>query len=104
MLAVDVAEAQIIVAVITAAAAVIVAVIGVQVKVHRDNRFDHNETAAKVDRLLDNQSGIQRDVQYIRADVSDIHGALTVLRHSDHQADERLTKLERQQRNQEDTP
>ena len=93
----DLAHAQIIVAVIAAASAVIVAVVGVQLKVHKDNRGDHHDTSQKVDRLLDNQSGIQRDVQYIRADVTDIHGVLTELRHNDFDAVSRITRLEHHQ-------
>ena len=91
----DPSTAQVIVAIITAAAAVVVAVIGVQLKVHRDNRGDHAETAGKVDRILDNQATIQHDVQVIRSDVSDIHGTITELRRSDRDTDGRVTRLER---------
>lgn len=95
MLAVAEADANIIAALVSGLAAIIVAIVGVQLKVHRDNRSDHGETAAKVDRLLDHQSEIQRDVQYIRADVTDIHGAITELRQADSLTNSRVTKLER---------
>lgn len=102
MLAVAEADANIIAALVSGLAAIIVAIVGVQLKVHRDNRSDHgktadmaSETAAKVDRLLDHQSEIQRDVQYIRADVTDIHGAITELRQADSLTNNRVTKLER---------
>lgn len=95
MLAVAEADANIIAALVSGLAAIIVAIVGVQLKVHRDNRNDHGETAAKVDRLLDHQSEIQRDVQYIRADVTDIHGAITELRQADSLTNNRVTKLER---------
>lgn len=95
MLAVAEADANIIAALVSGLAAIIVAIVGVQLKVHRDNRSDHGETAAKVDRLLDHQSEIQRDVQYIRADVTDIHGAITELRQADSLTNNRVTKLER---------
>jgi peptidoglycan hydrolase CwlO-like protein len=94
----DPSTGQVVVAAITAVSAIVVAVIGVQWRVHRDNRSDHGETAAKVDRLLENQVEIQHDVRLIRADVTDLHGAITELRHSDHVNDARVTRLERKNR------
>lgn len=84
---VDPSTAQIVVAVI-GFAGVLATVIGVQLKVHADNRRDHGETAAAV-------GLIQRDVTYIRSDVTDIHGAIHELRRSDHLTDGRVTRLER---------
>ena len=95
MVAVQPGDADVIAAAITAFSVIVVAVIGIQWKVHKDNRSDHGETAAKVDRLLDNQATIQRDVQYIRADVTELHGAIRELRQSDDVSHARITKLER---------
>lgn len=97
MFAIEPGDADVIAAAITGFSVIVVAVIGVQLKVHRDNRRDHGDTAAKVDRLLDHQSEIQRDVQYIRADVTDIHGAITELRRTDADTNSRVTRLERKQ-------
>jgi hypothetical protein len=44
-----------------------------QRRVHRDNRSDHQETAAKVDQLLVGQRDISADVRDVKADVRD-HG------------------------------
>jgi hypothetical protein len=52
----------------------------------------------KLDQLLDNQSGIQREIHYIRTDVTDIHGAITELRRADHDTADRVTRLERHAR------
>jgi peptidoglycan hydrolase CwlO-like protein len=95
--AIESGDADVIAAAITACSAIVVTVVGIQWKVHRDNRRDHGDTAAKVDRLLDHQSEIQRDVQYIRADVTDLHGAITELRKVDNESHARITKLERKQ-------
>lgn len=93
----DAGTAQVVAACVAAVAAIVVAVIGVQLKVHSDNRSDHGETAAKVDRLLDHQSTIQRDVQYIRADVTDIHGVIRELRQNDRDSEHRISVLEQHQ-------
>lgn len=100
--AVQPGDAQVIAAVIGAAAAVTIAVIGVQWKVHVDNRADHGETAAKVDRLLENQGEFRQNITFIRSDLSTIRGEITELRgdvadlrHTDNASDARITKLER---------
>jgi peptidoglycan hydrolase CwlO-like protein len=96
------ADATIWVAIVGGITTILAAIVGVQWKVHTDNRRDHGDTAAKVDRLLDHQSEIQRDVQYIRADVTDIHGALTELRRVDSDTNSRVTRLERKQTSGDD--
>lgn len=102
MIAVAEADAAIWVAIVGGIATIVAAIIGVQWKVHTDNRRDHGDTARKVDRLLDHQSEIQRDVQYIRADVTDIHGAITELRRADTDTNSRVTRLERKQTSGDD--
>lgn len=91
----DAGTTDVVVALIGAIAAIVVAVVGVQLKVHHDNRKDHGETAAKVDQLLDRQQTIQRDVTLIRSDVTEIHGAIRELRATDAEVNRRVTKIER---------
>lgn len=83
------------------------AMIGVVYAAWRANRTNRREHAANTDRLdrgnakldviLENQEGIRREVHFIRSDVTDIHGAITELRHADRETDARVTKLERTQ-------
>lgn len=42
-------------------------------RTHRENRSDHADTSAKVDRLLEAQSDIAADVRDVKSDVRD-HG------------------------------
>ena len=102
MEAIAAGDAQIIAAIIAAASAVIVAVVGIQWRVHNDNRKDHGETSAKVDRLLENQGEFRQNITYIRGDLTTIRGEITELRGDvadlrrvDHDSDTRITKLER---------
>jgi len=44
-----------------------------QSRIHKDNRSDHADTAAKVDRLLDAQGDIAADVREVKAEVR-FHG------------------------------
>lgn len=90
MLAIEPGDAQVIAACVAAFATILVAVIGVQRKVHRDNRADHMETAAKVDRLLVGQQEIIADVRDVKADVRD-------LRATAREHDGRLDNLEHPQ-------
>jgi hypothetical protein len=64
-------------------------------RANRTNRREHAVNTGKLDQLLDNQSGIQREIHYIRTDVTDIHGAITELRRADHDTADRVTRLER---------
>ena len=67
-------------------------------QIGRNRRMELDEHAAthgKLDVILDNQEGIRREVHFIRSDVTDIHGAITELRHADRETDARVTKLER---------
>lgn len=64
-------------------------------RANRTNRKEHAVNTGKLDQLLDNQDGIRREVHFIRADVTDIHGAITELRRADNDTDARVTKLER---------
>ena len=82
---------------------VLATVVGVQLKVHAENRRDHGQTSDKVDRLLDLGDHLSRDVGHIRTDVTHIHGAINELRKVDnelieheHAAERRITRLERQ--------
>jgi hypothetical protein len=72
------------------------ALLGVVVTVAwRANRREHAENSGKLDTLIDNQDTIRREVSYIRADVTDIHGAISELRRTDRDTDSRVTRLER---------
>jgi hypothetical protein len=71
-------------------------------RANKTNRREHAANTerldrgnAKLDTILENQEGIRREVHFIRADVTDIHGAITELRHADYETDARVTKLER---------
>jgi hypothetical protein len=66
-------------------------------RANRTNRAEHAVNGDKLDRLLENQEGIRREVHFIRTDVTDIHGAITELRRADHDTDARVTRLERHQ-------
>ena len=107
MFGIEAGDADVLTALIAAFATVLVAIIGVQWKVHRDNRSDHGETAAKVDRLLENQDEFRRDVTYVRADLTTIRGELTELRSdvadlrsADSRSNARISKLEHNQEDQ----
>jgi uncharacterized protein YlxW (UPF0749 family) len=77
---------EIIVAAISATAAIVVGLVGViavQLKVHRDNRSDHADTARKVDQLVEGQYQIAADVRDVKEDVR-------VLKATDRQIERRL--------------
>jgi peptidoglycan hydrolase CwlO-like protein len=102
VIAVDPGDAQVIAAIVAAAGAVIVAVVGVQWKVHSDNRTEHGQTSAKVDQLLENQGEFRQNITFIRSDLTTIRGEITELRgdvsdlrHTDHESESRITRLER---------
>lgn len=59
----------------------------VQAKVHRDNRTDHAQTAAKVDQLVDHVGEVKADLRDVKADVRDMRVELR-----DHR--ERIADLE----------
>jgi hypothetical protein len=50
--------------------------IWVQRRVHRDNRDDHAQTAAKVDELLVQAATLGADVRDVKADVRDVKSTL----------------------------
>ncbi len=67
-----------------------------QISRNRQMELDeHAATHEKLDVILQNQEGIRREVHFIRSDVTDIHGAITELRHADRETDARVTRLER---------
>lgn len=80
---------------VTTVGGVIVAVISNR-KVHRDNRNDHQETAAKVDQLLDGHAELGRKVDELAADVRDVKADVRDLKTADRETDTRLNDLERQ--------
>lgn len=80
---------------LTTVGGIIVAVISNR-KVHRDNRNDHQETAAKVDRLLDGHTDIGRKVDGLAADVRGVKAAVRDLKTADRETDNRLNNLEHQ--------
>ena len=90
VLGIESGNATVIASSIAAVATILVSVIGVQLKVHKDNRGDHAETAAKVDELVNGQRHIAADVREVKADVRD-------LRDADRRADTRITALEGKQ-------
>jgi hypothetical protein len=73
-------------------------ILTVLTQIGRNRRMELEEHAAthgKLDVILQNQEGIRKEVHFIRADVTDIHGAITELRRADHDTDARVTRLER---------
>jgi hypothetical protein len=73
---------------------VLVTVVGVQLKVHHDNRFDHAETASKVDVLLSRQGEIATVIGEVKEDLRDVKGDIRELKASDRSQDGRLNVLE----------
>ena len=104
LVAISQADATVIAASIAFAGSVYAAV-----RANKTNRAEHavnteigRAAAAKLDTVierqtsvLENQDAIRRDVLFIRADVTDIHGAIVELRRTDHDTDARVTRLER---------
>jgi len=95
-------NAQVIAAALAFLGVAVTAFVGVAAAAWRRNGNEHAVNGAKsdaligkVDRVIVNQDEIRREVQFIRSDVTDIHGAITELRHTDHDTDARVTRLER---------
>jgi len=82
-------------ATVIAAALAFVGSVYAAFRANKTNRKEHAVNTGKLDQLLDNQDGIRREVHFIRADVTDIHGAITELRRADNDTDARVTRLER---------
>jgi len=82
-------------ATVIAAALALCGVVYAGWRANRTNRAEHAVNTGKLDTVLENQQTIRQEVHYIRQDVTDIHGAITELRHSDHDTDARVTRLER---------
>lgn len=82
-------------ATVIAAALAFVGSVYAAFRANKTNRREHAVNTGKLDQLLDNQDGIRREVHFIRADVTDIHGAIVELRRADHDTDARVTRLER---------
>mgnify|MGYP001810292991 CR=1 FL=1 len=85
-------SAAIIVAAITGLFGVLT--IWVQAKVHRDNRNDHAETAAKVSTLIGTVGEVKADVSGIKADVSGIKTDVAALKLSDRDHEGRIEAIE----------
>ena len=85
-------------ATVVAAVLALIGVIYAGWRANRTNRAEHAQNSGKLDELLDNQDVIRREVSYIRADVTEIHGAISELRRTDHDTDNRVTRLERHHR------
>jgi hypothetical protein len=95
-------NAQVIAAALAFLGVAVTAFVGVAAAAWRRNGNEHAENGSKLDTVIVNQSEIRREVQFIRSDVTDIHGAITELRHTDHDTDERVTRLERHHKNEGD--
>jgi archaellum component FlaF (FlaF/FlaG flagellin family) len=73
-------------------------------RANNTNRREHAVNTGKLDAIaerqstvIENQETIRREVSFIRADVTDIHGVIGELRRADHDTDARVTRLERHQ-------